>query len=132
VACPLCRPIHQESLATLHERLATKEAIARAENGLAGWCAAELLRIKAETLLRIGDGNAAIAQRLFQQSLDTAREQGALSWELRTATSLAGLWYQQRRTREAYDLLATVHGRFTEGFETTDLVKARTLLEDMA
>jgi len=52
---PLCRPIHQESLATLHEGLATKEAIARAENGLAGWCAAELLRVKAETLLRIGD-----------------------------------------------------------------------------
>jgi hypothetical protein len=129
---PLCRPIHQESLATLHEGLATKEAIARAENGLAGWCAAELLRVKAETLLRISGGNAAIAQGLFQQSLDTAREQGALSWELRTATSLAGLWHRQRRTREAYDLLATVHGRFTEGFETTDLLKARTLLEDMA
>jgi hypothetical protein len=129
---PLCTPVQQESLATLHEGLATKEVIARAENGLAGWCAAEILRVKAETLQREGDGNAAAAEELFQRSLDTAREQGALSWELRTATSLARLWHGQHRTREAHDLLASVHRRFTEGFETTDLVKARTLLEDMA
>jgi hypothetical protein len=129
---PLCSPMHRETLATLQEGLATTEAIARAENGLAGWCAAEILRVKAETLLTAGDSNAAVAEGLLQRSLQTAREQGALAWELRTATSLARLWHQQRRTREAHDLLASVHGRFTEGFETTDLVKARTLLEDMA
>jgi hypothetical protein len=129
---PLCSPTHQESLATVDEGLATQKAIARAENGLAGWCAAELLRVKAEALLREGAGNAAAAEGLLQRSLDTAREQGALSWELRTATSLARLWHGRRRTRDAHDLLISVRDRFTEGFETTDLVKAGTLLDDMA
>jgi predicted ATPase/DNA-binding winged helix-turn-helix (wHTH) protein len=128
---PLCGPIYQDTLATLHEGLASKEAIARAENGLAGWCAAELLRIKAETLLRKGDGNPAVAEALLQRSLDTAREQGALAWELRTATSLARLWHEQHRTRKAYALLASVHARFTEGFATADLRKAKALLDDM-
>ena len=129
---PLCSPTHQESLATVDEGLATRKAIARAENGLAGWCAAELLRVKAEALLREGKGNAAAAEGLLQRSLDTARAQGALSWELRTATSLARLWHEQQRTREAYELLTSVRDRFAEGFETTDLIKAGTLLEDMA
>jgi predicted ATPase/DNA-binding winged helix-turn-helix (wHTH) protein len=129
---PLCNPIHREVMATLNEGLATKDAIARAENGLAGWCAAELLRVKAEILLRAGDGNGAIAEGLLQRSLEIAREQGALSWESRTATSLARLWHQQRDTRKGHDLLTSVLARFTEGFETTDLLRARTLLEDMA
>ena len=129
---PLCSLVHQESLATLHAGLATQEAIVRAENGLADWCAAELLRVKAENILKEGNGTAAAAERLLQRSLDIAREQGALSWELRAATSLARLRHRQRRTREAHDLLSSVHARFTEGFETADLIKARTLLEDMA
>jgi predicted ATPase/DNA-binding winged helix-turn-helix (wHTH) protein len=129
---PLWGPLHEESLATLHEGLATKEAIVRAENGLAGWCAAELLRIKAELSLRKGDGNAVLAEGLLQRSLNTAREQGALSWELRTATSLARLWQGQRRTEEAHELLASVRARFTEGFATADLIKASTLLEELA
>jgi hypothetical protein len=128
---PLCSPAHEETLATLDEGLATKEVIARAENGLAGWCAAELLRIKAETLLSEGDATAGAGEGLLQRSLDMAREQGALSWELRTATSLARHWHGQRRMWEAHDLLGSVLARFTEGFETTDLVKARILLEEM-
>ena len=129
---PLCSPVHLEILATLHERLATKEVIVRAENGLAGWCAAEILRVKAEVLLREGDGDAATAEKALRRSLDIAGEQGALAWELRTATSLARLWHAQRRTSEAHTLLASVHARFTEGFENADLVRARTLLEEMA
>jgi hypothetical protein len=128
---PLCSPMHQETLGTLSEALLTDEAFARAENGLAGWCAPELLRVKAETLLKEDHANAAIAEELLQRSLATARQQGALAWELRTATSLARLWHEQRCTREAHDLLASVHARFTEGFETTDLVRARAHLEDM-
>ncbi len=129
---PLCSPTQQEGMATVDEGLATQEVIARAENGLAGWCAAELLRVKAEALLKEGEATAAAAEGLLQRSLQTARDQGALSWELRTATSLARLWHQQHRTREAHDLLVSVYSRFTEGFETIDLVRVRTLLEDMA
>ena len=127
---PLCSAVHQESLATLHEGLATAEAIVRAENGLAGWCAAEIMRVKAKALLcRPGEGTA--AERLLLRSLDLAAAQGALAWQLRTAVTLARLWRRQRRTAEAYELLASVHARFTEGFESVDLVTANTLLEDM-
>jgi predicted ATPase/DNA-binding winged helix-turn-helix (wHTH) protein len=128
---PLFTPLHQESLATLQEALATPGSIVRAQTGLAGWCEAELLRIKAETLLRENGGHESAAEELLLQSLDTARKQGALSWELRTATSLARLWHDQRRTRAAHDLLASVRAQFTEGFGTRDLVNATMLLEDM-
>jgi predicted ATPase/DNA-binding winged helix-turn-helix (wHTH) protein len=128
---PSCSPMHQETLGTFNEGLLTDRAIARAENGLAGWCAAELLRVKAEGLLTGPGAKNAVAETILQQSLEIAREQGALSWELRTATSLARLWNAQGRTREARELMA-VHGRFTEGFETADLRKAKALLDSMS
>jgi predicted ATPase len=68
---------------------------------------------------------------LFGRSLDTARQQSALSWELRAVTSLARLWQQQGRLRQAHDLPAPVYGRFTEGFRTADLMTAKSLLEQL-
>jgi predicted ATPase len=53
----------------------------------------------------------------------------AKGWELRAATSLAGLWGEQGRRAGARDLLAPVYGWFTEGFDT-DLKQAKALLED--
>jgi predicted ATPase len=61
-----------------------------------------------------------------------ARQQVAPSWEPRAATSLARLWWDRRRVREAHDLLAPVYARFTEGFGTADLMTARILLEQLA
>jgi predicted ATPase len=49
-----------------------------------------------------------------------AHGQQAKSWELRAATSLARVWQQQGKRREAHALLASVYGWFTEGFETGD------------
>jgi predicted ATPase len=60
-----------------------------------------------------------------------ARRQGALSWELRAATSLARLWYGQNRRTEALALLQPVYDRFTEGFDTADLKSAKTLLDTL-
>jgi tetratricopeptide (TPR) repeat protein len=105
------------------------EALARAERTEAGWCLAELLRTKGELLLLERVPSAvATAEACFQQALDVARRQGALSWELRSATSLARLWRGQQRVNQARKLLGPVYRRFTEGFETADLVAARTLL----
>jgi predicted ATPase len=72
---------------------------------------------------------AAAAENHFRQALDWARGQGALSWELRAAASLARLWRDQTRTKEAHELLAPIYARFTEGFCTADLVAAKTLLD---
>jgi len=105
------------------------EALARAERTEAGWCLAELLRTKGELLLLERVPSAvATAEACFQQALDVARRQGALSWELRAATSLARLWRGQQRVNQARKLLGPVYRRFTEGFETADLMAAKALL----
>jgi predicted ATPase len=65
----------------------------------------------------------------LQQALDIARHQQAKSWELRAATSLARLWQAQDKRQDAYALLAPVYEWFTEGFDTVDLMDARSLVE---
>src|SRR5262249_18328110 len=62
---------------------------------------------------------------------DWARRQEVLSWELRAAMSLARLWRSQGRLGDARDQLASVYGRFTEGFETADLRTAKQLLDEL-
>jgi predicted ATPase len=37
----------------------------------------------------------------------------------------------QRRPTEAYELLAPIYGQFTEGFSTTDLRRAKSLLDEL-
>jgi hypothetical protein len=97
------------------------------------WAAAELLRIKGELLLLQGaPGAAAPAKDHFRQALDWARQQGALSWELRAATSLARLLGDQDRSADATALLQPVYDRFTEGFATADLKAAKALLDDLS
>ncbi|MNB59065.1 putative HTH-type transcriptional regulator [compost metagenome] len=71
------------------------------------------------------------AEALLQQSLTIARSQGALAWELRSATSLAQLWRRQSRCQEALDLLTPIYQRFTEGYATPDLRKVRLLIDEL-
>jgi predicted ATPase len=112
---------------------AFEEAIDRTELTEERWLNAELLRVKGEyLLLRDAPGAAALAEDHFRQALDWARQQGALSWELRAATSPARLWRDQARSKEARELLAPVYDRFTEGFATADLRAARSLIEEMS
>ena len=112
---------------------AIEEAIVRSEHTEERWLIAELLRIKGELLLlQDAPGAAAAAEDHFRQALDWARRQGALSWELRAATSLARLLRDQGRREEARELLAPVYDRFTEGFATADLKAAKALLDALA
>jgi predicted ATPase len=52
--------------------------------------------------------------------------------ELRAAMSLARLWRDQGKVPQARELLASVYGWFTEGFETRDQKEAKVLLEELA
>ena len=90
---------------------------------------AEVLRVKGWMLAM--KGNADGAQACYLASLERARKQQAKSWELRTATSLARLWQQQRKSKEARDLLAPIYNWFTEGLDTRDLKEAKALLEEL-
>jgi predicted ATPase len=88
--------------------------------------------VAGEIALKSPKPNAAKAQAYFERALAVARAQQAKSWELRAATSLAQLWCGQGKRQEAHDLLAPIHGWFTEGFNTLDLKEARALLDDLA
>lgn len=132
---PFCNALLSEFLCTFHGTLITSSVISRAESHGAGWCAPEILRIKGENLLSEGGCSSeecAAAEILFLRSLEMARQQGALSWELRGATSLARLYQLRGRTIEAHNILASVYARFTEGFGTADLITAKELLGSLA
>src|SRR6185369_15336759 len=90
----------------------------------------DLHRLDGDLLLATG-GPADEAAARYHRALAIAREQGARSLELRAATSLARLWRDQGKRAEARDLLAPVYAWFTEGFDTQDLIDAKTLLEEL-
>jgi predicted ATPase len=92
---------------------------------------AELYRLQGELLLARSAEHYAEAETCFRQALDVARHQQAKSWELRAATSLSRLWQQQGKRAEARELLASIYGWFTEGFDTADLQDARALLHEL-
>ena len=101
------------------------------------WTEAELYRLKGEMILQSAAQHASPtvqrdAQAYFEQALDIARAQGARSWELRTATSLARLWQQQGKQDEAHSLLSQTYQWFTEGFDTRDLQDAKALLHELS
>jgi predicted ATPase/DNA-binding winged helix-turn-helix (wHTH) protein len=123
-------PFQADCLSTFDWRLLCPQSLARAMGGSINWCTAEVLRAEGETLLDAGNADACPeAETLFLRSIDISRRQKALSWELRSATSLARLWHLVGRTTQARALLTEVYGRFTEGFTTRDLIEAKTLLD---
>jgi predicted ATPase len=96
------------------------------------WWEAELHRLTGELLLRYTVPEVPQAEARFQDALAVARRQQAKSLELRAAISLSRLWQRQGKRAEARELLASVYGWFTEGFDTADLCDARALLEELA
>jgi predicted ATPase len=114
---------HADALDIVDEAL----ALARRQHEL--WIEPELYRIKGSLLV---EENATAATHCFEQAIAVARERQTKSWELRAATSLARLWAGQGERQKAHDLLAPIHGWFTEGFDTTDLKDAKALLDELA
>jgi predicted ATPase len=96
------------------------------------WCEAEVHRTTGEITLLAPEPNAARAEAYFERALAAARAQRAKSWELRAAMSMARLWRDQSKWDDARDLLAPIHGWFTEGFATLDLKEAKALLHELA
>lgn len=92
----------------------------------------EALRVNAELMLAADGSRREAAEGILFESLGIARDHGARSWELRTATTLARLWQREDRRDEALDLLAPVYDWFTEGFDSSDLREAKALLETLS
>src|ERR1700676_4356118 len=91
----------------------------------------EMLRIKGHILGSSARFNPSDAENCLLQSLEWARKQSALGWELRTATSLAALWSGHHRAADGLELLAPVYAKFTEGFDSSDLMAAKQLLDEL-
>lgn len=103
------------------------DALDQCERTGEAWCTPELLRIRGELLLRQDDAPA--AEDCYCQSLLAAKRQGALSWSLRTATSLARLLRAQGRTAEAAAILGPIHARMAIE-EASEDVSVRTATGD--
>jgi predicted ATPase/DNA-binding SARP family transcriptional activator len=88
----------------------------------------ELHRLKGELISQTGPAHADIEGR-FQQAIHVARQQAALFFELRAAMSLHRLWKKHGKGKKARAMLSEVYKRFSEGFETPDIVEARKLLD---
>jgi predicted ATPase len=71
-------------------------------------------------------------ENTLQRSLAIVGQQGALSYELRTAIDCVRFWRGSGRVAKPRTLLASVLGRFTEGFATADFLAARHLLDELA
>lgn len=92
--------------------------------------AAEIFRSQAEVLAATPGADPAQVEQTLRRALDCAREQSALSWELRAATSTCTLLSAQGRGDEGRQLLAGVLARFGEPSYTRDHSIARSLLAD--
>ena len=88
--------------------------------------APDLLRTRGEILLALPHADA--AEEALVQSLELAKGQDAVAWQLRSAISLARLWEDRGRAAEALDLLVEVSHRFAEGSDTADLRVATRLI----
>ena len=119
----------KDIMVTLDTGFLDDALLERAETGMAGWSTAEILRARAHTLLTANCTSA--AETVLLKALAVAKAQGAQAWELRSATSLAQLWQCQGHFQPAHELLAPLYARFTEGFATPDLTKARQLLDEL-
>lgn len=124
------------------------EAIALSARSGQVWGIPEMLRLKGsyiEAGRSMGQspgqspGWAAAAAECYRQSITMAHQQAALAWELRSATNLAALWSEADARADAdadvalrdqaLAQLALIYGRFSEGFDTKDLRKARSVLQ---
>ena len=112
-------------------RASIAEAFAALEQGCDLAFAAELHRTRALLLLRAGAAERAAAEADLSRALKIARQQEAPSLELRAARNLALVLTERGERQQAADLLAPVYGWFTEGFDTADLIEAKTLLDEL-
>ena len=92
----------------------------------------ELLRTQGDILLAGHPKDCERAETFYLQAIRQAEADGALGWELRAALSRARLWQWLGRRSDAAERLRRTLSKFTEGFETADLVEAEQLVQSMS
>jgi predicted ATPase/class 3 adenylate cyclase len=87
----------------------------------------EFTLLKGDLLITLDDADA--AEPLFQRALEVARELGLRTPQLQAATRLTRLRRAAGKQAET-DMLRAIYRTFDEGFDTTDLAEARTVLDE--
>jgi predicted ATPase/DNA-binding winged helix-turn-helix (wHTH) protein len=119
---------HKRAYSTICEAIAWAETRGRVLELI------DQLRVKGEILTSMSRqtaGGDSDGESCLLQSLQLARERGLLSLELRTGISLARLWAGRAQRDKAFELLEPIFNRFSEGFQTRDLVTATNLLQQL-
>jgi class 3 adenylate cyclase/tetratricopeptide (TPR) repeat protein len=129
----ICLSAETLFMAKRHEKGMEQVNLAIATSSEIGdrWCLPRINMIRAR-ILKETCPNVDAAEASLRMAIDVARSQSAKGLELRAATSLARLWRDQGKLRQARELLAPVYGGFTEGFDTLDLKEAKALLDTLA
>lgn len=133
---------HTYYLALLAESLALREAVEPAKAALDTafqemmrtrehcW-QAELYRVSG-VLAEGTPSGIPVAEGHYRQAVATAREQGALSWELRASLPLARLLANTTRRAEARAMLVELRQRFVEGADGAALRRLQAMLDALA
>jgi tetratricopeptide (TPR) repeat protein len=90
----------------------------------------EAMRLRGVIRFKLGQRKR--AEDDFREAIALARTMSAKAWELRTTMSLSRLLKEQGRREEARAMLVDIYGWFSEGFDTADLIDAKTLLDELS
>jgi predicted ATPase/DNA-binding winged helix-turn-helix (wHTH) protein len=90
-----------------------------------------LLRAKGDILTSMSPQDTSEGEACLLESLQLARQRGQLALELRAGISLARLWADRAQRDKALELLDPIFSRFSEGFQTRDLIAAANLLQQL-
>jgi predicted ATPase len=88
--------------------------------------------LRGKLLLEHDPSNPAPAEEAFRTALAIAQEQGARSWGLRAALSLAKLYQSTDRPADAHAVLAPALEGFSPTLEMPEIAEAQALLERLA
>jgi hypothetical protein len=122
--------IPADILGTLDSRFLKPALLQRAHRGERGWHVPEVFRREAARQCDSGESSAPGARQLLQTSFDIAEEQGALAWQLRTATSMLRLELGTVSSAPAAHRLMRVLEQFKQGLDTRDVKDAQALLQE--
>ena len=116
----------QRAVAVLDEALASSN-----RTGGRGFDA-ELHRLRGEILLKRDPGSVAPAEEALQTAIAVAKQQGARSFELRAALSLAKLYQSTARPVDAHGVLAPALKGFSPTPEMPEIAEVQALLAALA
>ena len=108
------------------------EALALTHQGECRFCLAFLHRLRGDLLLKRDPEETSSAEDAFRAAITVAKEQGARSYHLQAALSLAKLYQSTGRPAEAHAVLAPALEGFTPTPEMPEIAEAQALLAALA